>query len=51
MREYFLDIPSIIIGIIIYIIIFKLTISYYINNKDIILYFNMLFNRNIWINI
>ena len=37
MREYFLDIPSIIIGIIIYIIIFKLTISYYINNKDIIL--------------
>ena len=39
MREYFLDIPSIIIGTIIYIIISKLTISYYLNNKDIILIF------------
>lgn len=39
MREYFLDIPSIIIGIIIYSIISKLTISYYLNNKDIILIF------------
>lgn len=39
MREYFLDIPSIIIGIIIYNIISKLTISYYLNNKDIILIF------------
>jgi len=39
MREYFLDIPSIIIGIIIYSIISKLTISYYLNTKDIILIF------------
>ena len=39
MREYYLDIPSIIIGIIIYIIISKLTISDYLNNKDIILIF------------
>ena len=39
MREYYLDIPSIIIGIIIYIIISMLTISYYLNNKEIILIF------------
>ena len=39
MREYYLDIPSIIISIIIYIIIIKLSISYYLNNKDIILIF------------
>ena len=39
MRDYYLDISSIIIGIIIYIIISKLTISHYLNNKDIIIIF------------
>ena len=37
MREYLLDIPTIIIGIIIYIIISKLTISEYLLKKEIIL--------------
>ena len=37
MREYLLDIPTITIGIIIYIIISKLTISKYLIKKEIIL--------------
>ena len=39
MREYFLDIPSFIIGLIIYIIISKLSISEYLIKKDLILIF------------
>ena len=39
MREYFIDIPTIIIGIIIYIIIFILTILEYLIKKELILIF------------
>ena len=37
MREYFLDIPTILIAIITYIYIIKLTIEEYLLKKEIIL--------------
>ena len=39
MREYFLDIPTIIIGVIIYIIIAKLSLTKYLSSKEKILIF------------